>query len=101
MVAIALLSIGLVLLLQVQARSIQLAQQAREMTVATQLARAKLYDCETDLLKKGEDVSDIRDALIFGQAFAAGGALADPNAAVAALSDDEVEAMLLRKLESL
>jgi nitrite reductase (NADH) large subunit len=40
-----------------------------------------------DLLKKGEDVSDIRDALIFGQAFASGGALADPNAAVAALSD--------------
>ena len=41
-----------------------------------------------DLLKKGEDVSEIRDALIFGQAFASGGALADPNAAVAALSDD-------------
>ena len=41
-----------------------------------------------DLLRKGEDVSDIREALIFGQAFAAGGALADPNAAVAALSDD-------------
>uniref|UniRef100_UPI00286E696A FAD-dependent oxidoreductase n=1 Tax=Novosphingobium sp. TaxID=1874826 RepID=UPI00286E696A len=41
-----------------------------------------------DLLKKGEDVSGIREALIFGQAFAAGGALADPNAAVAALSDD-------------
>ncbi|WP_327194384.1 nitrite reductase large subunit NirB [Novosphingobium organovorum] len=41
-----------------------------------------------DLLKKSEDVSDIREALIFGQAFASGGALADPNAAVAALSDD-------------
>ncbi|WP_338466125.1 nitrite reductase large subunit NirB [Novosphingobium sp. ZN18A2] len=41
-----------------------------------------------DLLKKGEDVSPIREALIFGQAFASGGALADPNAAVAALSDD-------------
>ena len=41
-----------------------------------------------DLLKKGEDISSIREALIFGQAFAAGGALADPNAAVAALSDD-------------
>ena len=42
-----------------------------------------------DLLKKGEDVSAIRDALIFGQAFASGGgALADPKAAVAALSDD-------------
>ncbi len=41
-----------------------------------------------DLLKKGEDVSDIREALIFGQAFASGGAQLDPNAAVAALSDD-------------
>ena len=41
-----------------------------------------------DLLKKGEDISPIREALIFGQAFAAGGALADPNSAVAALSDD-------------
>ena len=41
-----------------------------------------------DLLKKGEDISSIREALIFGQAFASGGALADPNAAVAALSDD-------------
>jgi nitrite reductase (NADH) large subunit len=42
-----------------------------------------------DLLRKGEDVSEIRDALIFGQAFAAGGgAHSDPNAAVAALSDD-------------
>jgi nitrite reductase (NADH) large subunit len=41
-----------------------------------------------DLLKRGEDIAAIREALIFGQAFAAGGALADPNAAVAALSDD-------------
>ncbi len=41
-----------------------------------------------DLLKKGEDVSDIRDLLIFGQAFALGGGQTDPKAAVAALSDD-------------
>ncbi len=46
-----------------------------------------------DLLKKGEDISNIREALIFGQAFAdasahGGGALLDSNAAVAALSDD-------------
>ncbi len=42
-----------------------------------------------DLLKKQEDISEIRDGLIFGQAFAmGGGAFADPNAAVAALSDD-------------
>lgn len=41
-----------------------------------------------DLLKKEEDVSDIREGLIFGQAFALGGACADPKDAVAALSDD-------------
>jgi len=41
-----------------------------------------------DLLKRNEDISEIREALIFGQAFASGGALLDPNAAVAALSDD-------------
>lgn len=41
-----------------------------------------------DLLKKQEDISDLRDLLIFGQAFAAGGGAADPKAAVAALSDD-------------
>jgi nitrite reductase (NADH) large subunit len=42
-----------------------------------------------DLLRKGEDVSEMREGLIFGQAFASGGgALADPNAAVAALPDD-------------
>lgn len=42
-----------------------------------------------DLLKKQEDVSPIRDALIFGQAFASGGgAGANPIDAVAALSDD-------------
>jgi nitrite reductase (NADH) large subunit len=41
-----------------------------------------------DLLKRQEDVSDLRDLLIFGQSFAAGGGAADPKAAVAALSDD-------------
>ena len=42
-----------------------------------------------DLLKKAEDIADIRDALIFGQAFASGGgATANPIDAVAALSDD-------------
>lgn len=41
-----------------------------------------------DLLKKGEDVSAIRDMLIFGQAYAFGGGQADPLEAVAALADD-------------
>ncbi|WP_447931026.1 nitrite reductase large subunit NirB [Sphingopyxis fribergensis] len=41
-----------------------------------------------DLLRKQADVSGLRDLLIFGQAFAAGGGAANPKAAVAALSDD-------------
>jgi nitrite reductase (NADH) large subunit len=42
-----------------------------------------------DLLKKEEDIREIRDALIFGQAFASGGgASLNPIDAVAALSDD-------------
>ena len=41
-----------------------------------------------DLIRKGENVAASRDVLIYGQAFAAGGGLADPRAAVAALSDD-------------
>jgi nitrite reductase (NADH) large subunit len=41
-----------------------------------------------DLLKKQEDISELRDFLIFGQAYAQGGGHADPKAAVAALSDD-------------
>lgn len=41
-----------------------------------------------DLMRKEEGVADIREGLIFGQAFAMGGATLDPSAAVAALSDD-------------
>jgi len=40
-----------------------------------------------DLLKRGEDITPIRDSLIFGQAYADGGGAADPISAVAALSD--------------
>ncbi len=41
-----------------------------------------------DLLKKEEDIAEIREGLIFGQAFTQGGNTLDPSAAVAALSDD-------------
>ena len=41
-----------------------------------------------DLLKRGENVAEMRDLLIFGQAFAQGGGALDPKSAVAALSDD-------------
>lgn len=41
-----------------------------------------------DLLKKQDNIAEIRELLIFGQAFAQGGGAADPRAAVAALSED-------------
>ncbi|TVV75117.1 nitrite reductase large subunit NirB [Sphingomonas solaris] len=41
-----------------------------------------------DMLRKGEDVSEIREKLIFGQAFALGGGNDDPHAMVAAMGDD-------------
>ena len=41
-----------------------------------------------DLLKRGADVADLRERLIFGQSYAAGGIPLDPSAAVAALPDD-------------
>ena len=41
-----------------------------------------------DLLKRRENISDIREALIFGQAFASGDTTLDPDSAVAALSPD-------------
>ncbi len=40
-----------------------------------------------DMLKKGADISDMRDTLIFGQSYQGGSPL-DPMAAVAALPDD-------------
>jgi general secretion pathway protein I len=58
MVALAILAVGLVSLLQVQSRSAQLAIEAREMSVATMLARSKLYDCQHELLKKGFSIGD-------------------------------------------
>jgi prepilin-type N-terminal cleavage/methylation domain-containing protein len=58
MIAVAILAIGLVVLLQVQTRSVMLAQEARDMTVATMLARGKLLDCQADLVKKGFSVGD-------------------------------------------
>jgi nitrite reductase (NADH) large subunit len=41
-----------------------------------------------DLLKRGVDVAEMRERLIFGQSYAAGGIPLDPAAAVAALPDD-------------
>jgi len=41
-----------------------------------------------DMLKRGTDVAELRETLIFGQAYQGGGATLDPRAAVANLADD-------------
>ena len=66
MVAIAILAVGMTVLLQVQSRSVQLAIQGREMTVATMLARSKLLDCQADLTKKGFSIGDYDEEGNFG-----------------------------------
>ncbi len=66
MVAIAILAMGVTVLLQVQSRSVEMAIEAREMTVATMLARAKLLDCQADLAKKGFSVGDYDEEGNFG-----------------------------------
>jgi nitrite reductase (NADH) large subunit len=64
----------------------------RVVVKQNRIAGAVLYGDTSDgnwyfqLLKDATDISDVRDALIFGQAFAQGGAQADPKAAVAALA---------------
>ncbi|MBL91747.1 MAG: hypothetical protein CMH56_08065 [Myxococcales bacterium] len=58
MVSLAILAGGLVVMLQAQTRSIELAQEAHFLTVSSQLARAKLYDCETDLQRRGFSIGD-------------------------------------------
>jgi general secretion pathway protein I len=58
MVALAILAGGMVVMLQVQTRSIEMAQEAHFLTISSQLARAKLYDCETDLMKRGFSIGD-------------------------------------------
>lgn len=58
MVALAILAGGMVVMLQVQTRSIEMAQEAHFLTLSSQLARAKMYDCETDLMKRGFSIGD-------------------------------------------
>jgi len=62
MIAIALSALGMSTLFLAQARSLELSQQARNLSVATGLARMKLLDCEHDFRKKGfTAVSDYKE----------------------------------------
>jgi general secretion pathway protein I len=66
MVALALLGLGLTVLIKSAAGSIFNSQQAHMMGVATDLARAKMYDIEEKLLKDGfSDTEQHEDDLTF------------------------------------
>jgi nitrite reductase (NADH) large subunit len=64
----------------------------RVIVKGNKIAGAVLYGDTSDgnwyfqLLKDASDISDVRDALIFGQAYAQGGAPSNPKAAVAAMA---------------
>lgn len=61
MVAMAIMALSLLVLFQIQARSIRLADQARQLTTAVGLAKSKLYDCKYLLLKRGLGISDFHE----------------------------------------
>lgn len=58
LIAVMLLGLSMMILLQSQSGSIKMAQEAKNMTVATQLAKAKLLDCEELITKDGFSTSD-------------------------------------------
>ncbi len=58
MVALALLAVSFTSLILVQARATRLADQARNITLATQLARYQLMECKNEVQKKIATVSD-------------------------------------------
>lgn len=58
MVALAIMALSLVALFQAQTRSMRMAEKARSITIATELARKKLLDCKNDMLKGGFSTSN-------------------------------------------
>src|SRR5471030_786146 len=60
-VAILILGMSLLVLFQIQARSIRMALKARKITIATGLARAKLLDCKYLLQEHGFGASDFSE----------------------------------------
>lgn len=60
-VAILILGMSLLVIFQIQARSIRMAMKARNITVATMLARAKILDCKYLLQEHGFGASDFSE----------------------------------------
>ena len=58
LIATGILALSLSVLILSQGRSINLAREAQYLTIATDLARAKLGDCKAEVLKNGFSVGD-------------------------------------------
>lgn len=58
LIATGILALSLSVLVLSQGRSINLAREAQYLTIATDLARAKLGDCKAEVLKNGFSVGD-------------------------------------------
>ncbi len=53
LIAIAILAVSLVYLNDVKGQTVIMVEESKNLTVAVQLARGKLLDCENDYLEKG------------------------------------------------
>jgi general secretion pathway protein I len=53
MIALAILASALVVLLEISSQDVRAVYRAKLMTIATGLARSKMYDLEADLVKNG------------------------------------------------
>lgn len=58
MVALAILGVMFVSLFRIQASSIRMAAQARNISIAVGFAKMKLFDCEYEIKKRGFSVGD-------------------------------------------
>lgn len=67
MIALAIMGMSLLLLFQAQTRSMRLAEKARTLTIATELARKRLIDCQFDLTKQGLGATDYEETGDFGE----------------------------------
>src|SRR5262245_2320514 len=53
MLALAVLGVGLIALLGITSRDVRASYRAKQLTIATGLARSKMYDIEEELLRTG------------------------------------------------
>ena len=58
MIAVSIFTFSIIILIQMQSRSVSMSIEAKNLIIATGLAKSKLLDCKIDLLKNNFTVSN-------------------------------------------